>query len=329
MITPLLFIASAILLIVAAELFTNAVEWAGYRMKLGAGATGSLLAAIGTALPETVVPVVALATSSPSADQVATGAVLGAPFLLLTLAVAATGIAVLLRRSNPRLVVNPAQARRDLGVFIGGFSLALVCIVLPAPLRIAGGVLLLAGYAGYVVLTLRRRVPVEEMPQPLHIVRWRGNEPHHLLIALQLLIAIVLLILGSPLFVSALDRTASALSFSPLILALIIVPMATELPESLNSVLWVRTHDDGLAFGNVAGSAAFQATVLGFIGVVFTTWRPGLNGLIGAFIALGTALFLLAVLWRGRAHGVVLVIAAVPWLAYVIAQIVTGGRIGA
>jgi Ca2+/Na+ antiporter len=64
LITALLFVASAVLLIIAAELFTNAVEWAGYRLRLGSGATGSLLAAVGTSLPETIVPVVALATKS-------------------------------------------------------------------------------------------------------------------------------------------------------------------------------------------------------------------------------------------------------------------------
>ena len=68
MITALLFVASLILVVIAAELFTNAIEWAGHMLNLGSGATGSLLAAIGTSLPETVVPIVALAThSSPPA----------------------------------------------------------------------------------------------------------------------------------------------------------------------------------------------------------------------------------------------------------------------
>ena len=83
MTTALLFVASLILVVVASELFTNAIEWAGFQLKLGTGATGSLLAALGTSLPETVVPIVALATHSPGADSVATGAVLGSPFLLL------------------------------------------------------------------------------------------------------------------------------------------------------------------------------------------------------------------------------------------------------
>ena len=155
MITALLFIASLIFVVVASELFTNAIEWAGYLLNLGSGATGSLLAALGTSLPETVVPIVALATHSPGANKVATGAVLGSPFLLLTLGAGATGIAVMIRGGARRLVIDRRQARRDLGVFIGAFTVAVISSVLPNGARIAVGALLLVAYAVYVVATLR------------------------------------------------------------------------------------------------------------------------------------------------------------------------------
>src|SRR5580700_8588519 len=236
MITALLFVASLILVVVASELFTNAIEWAGYLLNLGTGATGSLLAALGTSLPETVVPIVALATHSPAADSVATGAILGSPFLLLTLGAGATGIAVMVRGGARRLVIDRRQARRDLGVFIGAFTVAVVSSVLPSGPRIGVGALLLVAYALYVVATLRGSAAAGESPEPLHIVRWRPGEPHPTLVTVQLLVAVGLLIVGSQLFVSALDRTASALQIPAMVLALVIVPVATELPETLNSV---------------------------------------------------------------------------------------------
>ena len=327
MITALLFIASLLLVVIASELFTNAIEWAGHMLNLGTGATGSLLAALGTSLPETVVPVVALATHSPGADKVATGAVLGSPFLLLTLGAGATGIAVVMRGGARRLVIDRRQARRDLGVFIGAFTVAVVSSVLPRGPRIAVGALLLIVYAVYVVATLRGSASAGESPEPLHIVRWRPGEPHPVLVTVQLLIAIGLLVVGSQLFVTALDQTASALQIPQLVLALVIVPVATELPETLNSVLWVRTNDDMLAFGNVAGSAAFQSCILAAIGIVFTTWQPGSAGLISATLTLVTAVFLLALLWRGQARGALLALAALPWVVYVVAQVATGGRL--
>jgi len=327
MTTALLFIASLLLVVVASELFTNAIEWAGYHLNLGTGATGSLLAALGTSLPETVVPIVALATHSPDANSVATGAVLGSPFLLLGIGAGATGIAVMIRGGGRRLVVNPSQARRDLGVFLGAFSVAVLSSLLPSAARIVVGIALLATYAAYVAATLRGSGDAGAMPEPLHIVRWRPGRPHPMLVTLQLAIAIVLLIFGSQLFVTALNQTASALQVPALVLALVIVPVATELPETLNSVLWVRTDDDMLAFGNVAGSAAFQSCVLASIGIMFTTWHPGSAGYISATLTVATAIFLLVLLWRGSARGVLLMLTIVPWLAYVIAQLATGGRL--
>jgi cation:H+ antiporter len=326
--TALLFAASFLIIVAAAELFTNAVEWAGFRMRLGQGATGSLLAAIGTSLPETVVPIVALVTRSPSADAVAQGSVLGAPFLLLTLAVGITGVAVALRPGARRLRVDARQVRRDLGVFLIAFSAALLAVVAPPVLRVVIGVALLACYGLYVFATLRGGSASTELPEPLHIVRWRPGPPHGAFVCAQLAGAVLLLVLGSTLFVSALNDTAQALHIAPLILALVAVPVATELPETLNSVLWVRSRDDSLAFGNVAGSATFQACILGFIGVTFTTWKPGTGGIIGGLITLATAAALLVAMRRGRAPAYVLIGAVVPWAGYVVAQIVAGGRLG-
>jgi cation:H+ antiporter len=327
MTTALLFIASLVLVVAASELFTNAIEWAGYQLKLGSGATGSLLAALGTSLPETVVPIVALATHAPHADSVATGAILGSSFLLLTLGAGFTGVAVVVRGGARRLVIDPRQARRDLGVFLVAFSVAVLSSVLPSGARIFVGIGLLVGYVAYVVATLRGSGAGGEMPEPLHIVRWRPGEPHPLLVAVQLVIAVGILILGSQLFVVALNQTASALHVGELVLALVIVPIATELPETLNSVLWVRTNDDMLAFGNVAGSATFQSCVLATIGVVFTTWSLSSGGVISAVLTIATAAYLLALLWRGTARGALLMLTLLPWLVYVAAQVVTGGHL--
>ena len=85
-----LLIASFAVILAGALLFTNAVEWIGHRLDLGEGAVGSLLAAVGTAMPETLIAIVALIEGSKSED-VAIGAIVGAPFLLATLAMGLVG----------------------------------------------------------------------------------------------------------------------------------------------------------------------------------------------------------------------------------------------
>lgn len=326
----LLFALSLVLIVAGSELFTNAVEWAGHRMRLGSGATGSLLAALGTALPETAVPVVALISRAPTSDAVAVGAVVGAPFLLITMGMAVTGMAVMTRRRHPELRVEATQVRRDLGSFTGAFWLLLLGVVLPRWLRAVAAVGLLLLYARYVRATLRSGTPSETLPEPLHMLRFdedRRGRPQAWVIAVQLVLAIAMLVGGAEVFVRALEDLAHAVDISPLLLSLVLVPLATEMPETLNSVLWIRSRSDGLAFGNVAGATTFQACLLGALGLAFTTWQPGHLGVINLGLTLATALATLALLRDGTCRGWRLALNALPWVAYVVVVLTVGTRL--
>ena len=326
MTTAGLFVGGLVLIVVAAELFTNAVEWAGFRLGLAAGATGSLLAALGTALPETTVPVVAILRGGPDAEAVAIGAIVGAPFLLLTLGLAITGGAVMARRDDPVLHPEAGQVRRDLGTFLAGFAVLMLAIPLPRAVRAMLGVGLLVLYARHVHATLRGGDPATEHPEPLHLMR-RAERPAGLAIGVQLLIGVALLIAGAELFVRAVERAGHSFHISPLLLALVIVPIATELPEMFNSVLWVRSDDDGLAAGNVLGATAFQACLPGFLGLVFTEWSPGPLGVVNGILTLLTGLLTLGLLRDGRVRGSVLTLNALPWVAYLVLVLATGSRV--
>ena len=51
---------SFVIILLGAELFTNGIEWFGRKLELAEGAVGSVLAAVGTALPETMIPIIAI-----------------------------------------------------------------------------------------------------------------------------------------------------------------------------------------------------------------------------------------------------------------------------
>jgi hypothetical protein len=53
--TLVLLLLSIMILLAGALLFTNGIEWLGVKLDLGQGAVGSLLAAVATALPETLI----------------------------------------------------------------------------------------------------------------------------------------------------------------------------------------------------------------------------------------------------------------------------------
>jgi cation:H+ antiporter len=48
------------IILLGAEVFVNGIEWLGKKLNLSEGAVGSVLAAVGTALPETLIPIIAI-----------------------------------------------------------------------------------------------------------------------------------------------------------------------------------------------------------------------------------------------------------------------------
>ena len=89
-------VLTLVFIVASAELFTNGIEWLGQRLQLSEGVVGSVLAAVGTALPETLIPVVALIFfSKQHGVEVGIGAIAGAPFMLSTLTLGICGIAYL------------------------------------------------------------------------------------------------------------------------------------------------------------------------------------------------------------------------------------------
>jgi len=110
-------------------------------------------------------------------------------------------------------------------------------------------------------------------------------------ILLQLLIGLSLLIAGAKGFINEVETAAAILGVSALLLSLLIIPIATELPEKVNSILWIRKGKDTLAFGNITGAMVFQGTLLPAIGIMLTDWSPRQE------VALGILITLVAAIW--------------------------------
>ncbi|MCG1045957.1 MULTISPECIES: sodium:calcium antiporter [Mycetohabitans] len=297
-------------ILVAAELFTNALEHLGERMKLSEGVTGSLFAAVGTALPETLIPLIAIVSGRGERlnEEIGVGAILGAPLMLATLSTCLMTVAVLRQRGLcGRIRPEVGGINRDLNYFLFAFALSAAAMYVPHTsvlVRAGLSAALVCVYLCYVYATLRASQALvagghgTEAPHVMYLSRF-GIPTRLVTIVLQLAIALALLIGGAKGFIDGVDGVSQLLGVSPLLLSLLIIPIATELPEKINSILWVRRGKDTLAFGNLTGAMVFQGTLLPALGIMLTPWEPRIEVLTGIAITLVAAAWCRA-LSRGR-----------------------------
>lgn len=283
------------IILAGCELFTNGIEWVGSKLNLSTGAVGSVLAAVGTALPETLVPIVALVfVRGEKASEIGIGAILGAPFMLATLAFLMTGLAAIVYHRRGRrglnLAVDTATLGQDMAYFLVVYAVAIALSFVPSHgLRIAGGVALVLAYAFYVRRHFLREAEEEgEQLNPLHLTR-SAEIPRLRFVLLQVVVSLSAIFFGAHLFVLNLEKISEYFGVSALVLSLIITPVATELPEKFNSIIWVGRGKDTLALGNITGAMVFQSCIPVLVGVLLTPWRLEPIALASAVIALVSA----------------------------------------
>jgi cation:H+ antiporter len=299
-----LLAVSFVVLLAGAYIFTNAVEWAGVRLNLGHGAVGSVLAAVATAMPESLIPVVAI-VSGEQTGEIAIGAIIGAPFLLGTLAMALIGVSAVgfrRRRGRRRLDIDRRSVLRDLSVFLVFFTVAvLLGLVGSKVVHIIGGIVLVAAYVGYLWRTIssHREEGGEGQPGRLFFDPSKGDPPRNLQIIAQVVASLAMIVGGAHLFVTEIEALAHDLGIAALVLALVLAPLASELPEKLNSVLWVRQAKDTLAVGNVTGAMVYQSMLPVAVGLAFTPWKLTGPAVAASLAALAGGALAVAVVLRG------------------------------
>lgn len=294
--TVLLLAAAFVLIVVGAGLFTNAVEWLGNRLDMDEGGTGSILAAVGTALPESTIPVIAVLAGA-EGESVAIGSIIGAPFMLATVAmllIAGSAVVFHEHRGGPEVEADGGAVRRDLFFFFPSFAAGILLGQIDSkPLHVAGALVLVVVYVIYVRRTLKagEGSGEEDELQPLYFDWSKDDPPVTGQIVLQGVVALACIIGGAELFVQEIKKVSEELGVDALVLSLIIAPLATELPEKINSVIWMRAGKDRLAVGNVTGALAFQSTIPVAFGLAITDWDLSAEATVAGVIALlGAAL---------------------------------------
>ena len=337
----LILLVSFVVILAGAELFTNGIEWFGRKLGLAEGAVGSVLAAVGTALPETMIPIVAILFSGHEhSDEIGVGAILGAPFMLATLAMFVTGLAVMYQaRRRPEGDVMPVDTHvigTDMRTFVVTYGLAIAAAVFlpsdPTWPKIVVAIVLFVVYGWYVKAHFEAdpSIDVEDLA-PLRFHRFDAGRtttpdgaPRLRAVNLQVLVALGLIIAGAVAFVDAVGTVATSLGVDEVLLTLVIAPIATELPEKFNSIIWVRQGKDTLAMGNITGAMVFQSAIPVSVALIFApeSWVAGPGSYL-AFASAGIAFLSSAAIFlpmarSGRLRGRNLLLGGAFYVAYLV-----------
>jgi cation:H+ antiporter len=340
-----LLIACAAVIYLSCEWFVNAVEWLGQRLRVGPLAVGTILAAFGTALPESVVTFVAVVfgTSGEQKD-IGVGAAMGGPLVLATVAYGVTGAVMLAHRHRRVRIVAAAPSGAGVGaevaarsddigdvgklvrdqrwfllIFVAKVVLGLVMLAFKPWL----GLLFFAAYAVYFWQEIRGRGEGGDDGKDLAplLLQRRKTNPATWAVVVQTLAALVVIFAASQLFVYQLDAISPMLGLPAAVTALLLSPIATELPEIMNAIIWVRQNKTSLALANISGAMMIQTTVPSGLGLLFTPWRFDTALLISGLVTMAAIVYLITLLRAGRLTAPTLAFAAVFYLAFAAALI--------
>ncbi|QKG18788.1 sodium:calcium antiporter [Actinomadura verrucosospora] len=373
-----LLIVCAVVIYLSCEWFVNAVEWLGRRLNVGKMAVGTILAAFGTALPESVVTLVAVTTGGTAESKdIGVGAAMGGPLALATVAYAVTGVALLQRRR--KLAAAAGAAAVPAGAAVGGARGGATAVgrggpgapdergeVLTGPgelarlvkdqrwflavfvVKVALGlvafafkpVLGLAFFAVYAVYFWREMSGGSATPhavdhaagdtaagaqdavvdddedelEPLKL-QPRREVPATWAVVAQTLATLAVIFVSSQLFVHQLDAIGPMIGLPAAVTALLLSPIATELPEIMNAIIWVRQGKTKLALANISGAMMIQATVPSGLGLLFTPWKFDHALTWSGVVTIVAIVYLLATM---RAHRLTPVRLAVAGLFYLV-----------
>lgn len=318
-----LLLAAAVVIYLACEYFVNGVEWVGRKLAISQQATGSILAAFGTALPESVVTFIAVTFGASAAQkEIGIGAALGGPLVLSTIAYATVGITLLACHQKLPHVTTIRDEFRHLSRDQGWFLAIFVCKVALGLVIFCWkpwlGILFLLAYAAYFRKEISGETAIEEgTPEPLKLTPRQAVPPTWAATA-QTVAALVVIFVASHFFVGQLDVLGPQLGLRPQLVALLFSPVATELPETLNAIIWVRQGKHRLALANISGAMMIQATVPTALGLFFTPWLFDESLIVAAGVTIAATLIMFMAFRRGFISRKLLASMALLYVTFVV-----------
>lgn len=296
---PLLdIIAGIVMLIVSSFILTFSIEDIGKMGKFSDSFTGSVISPIFTALPELVIIITALAIIGfQSGSEIAAGTIIGEPFMVSAIGFPMMGIILFIARRKGKKE-DLDEVLPKVFIFIG---LVLPIMLVPwffkiLLVKILVAILLVFLYV--IFLRFVRGGRTEEEATNIEI-SGRGR-----LIAV-LIVGVGLLLAGATILVRSIDSLASNLDVNRELITILIVPIGTIVPETMNSLIWASRGKTNLAVGALTGEEIYYATFFPALGMLASSWIITSDGILAVALTSFFSILIGVLSYRFRASSCV------------------------
>lgn len=307
--TIISMLGSLVLVFISSLLFINAIEWIGHHLKLGSSFVGAILSPLFSSLPELIVILIAIFSKmGNTGPEIGIGTIFGEPFMASSLSYGLVGIAVILgyfakKRTGTTMVIDKTLALPYIFI-IALFPLTLIPgFIHVAWLKYFFGFLFLASFIFYIQLMYRKRATeLMDESEKLTFARLLPESPSIMRVAAgaQILVAAALLYLGSRWLVSSVGTIALRINVSPLALAMIMIPAATAIPETVTALIWGYRGKDTLSIGSLVGEKILYATFYPALGLFLTSWVLDIYAVFSVIVTTIISLILLYFILKQR-----------------------------
>lgn len=272
MIDVLLIVVGVALVLFGADKLTEGASALARRMNVPEIVIGLTIVAAGTSAPELFVSIVSALKGTP---DMAVGNVVGSNTMNAMLIVGCAAMVA-------PMAISPSTVKKDIPFSVLA-SVALIVLALDSFLGRVDGIILLAGFAAFMVYTLMQaKTGSSEAVKEASPV-WKN--------LLFVVFGLAGLVVGSNLFVDSASSVALSLGISEGVVGLTIVAGGTSLPELATSVVAARKGQSAIAIGNVIGSNVFNILlILGLTATINPLEIEGITTIDMAVMLLSVAL---------------------------------------
>ena len=266
--------AGIVMLIVSSFILTITIEEIGKRGKFSESFTGAVISPIFTAMPELVVIILALVLiGKESGSEIAAGTIIGEPFMVSAIGFPIVAIALLVARRKKKIEIADPILSKML-IFMG---LVFPIMLIPRffgflVVKILIAVLLVLLYFVFLRFIKGNRILEEEAAS----IRIQNRA----LLVLVLLAGVGLLLGGSSLLVQGIDNLSVQTGVNRELITILIVPIGTIVPETMNALIWATRSKTNLAIGAVAGEEMYFATFFPALGILASQWVITFDGIL-------------------------------------------------